>query len=316
MHSEPNNQESNAQQSGENVPFAWECGERPEPPLNIMECQRKHLCITWMRTGICCAENCPYNHHMPVELQCQVVLTASDIGNLLGGTETQRAVSKKGMVLMDSGANEVVRPFSNWEWAQIENKKPFTRKMNAGLAMGSAMEAGITMGGELMRAPPKYTHFKGNEGDCNWICPMGRCRNELGMDFHWTSKGPRISGGMLREPIYGVVIGGLPFLTWDQFQVVRYGLQQSHQGGRKPAKKFCGEDGPPPPSHPEEWPEWCHRHHLNIVKSELDVLMAQSLERDPVYPKINNKNEDNWNLANSKRGRSSTYVLKNKENLK
>ena len=112
---------------------------------------------------------------------------------------------------MDSGANEVVRPYSSWEWEQIESKKPHTRKMTVGLALGSAMQAGITMGGELMRAPPKYTHLRSGEGDCNWSCPLGRCRHELGIDYHWTSKGPRLSGGMLKEPLYGVVIGGLPF---------------------------------------------------------------------------------------------------------
>ena len=57
------------------------------------------------------------------------------------------------MVLMDSGANEVVRPYSDWEWGQIESKKPHTRKMTVGLALGSAMQAGITVGGELLRAP-------------------------------------------------------------------------------------------------------------------------------------------------------------------
>ena len=57
------------------------------------------------------------------------------------------------MVLMDSGANEVARPYSDWECGQIESKKPHTRTMAVGLALGSALQAGITMGGELMRAP-------------------------------------------------------------------------------------------------------------------------------------------------------------------
>ena len=182
--------------------------------------------------------------------------------------------------------------------------------MTVGLALGSAMQAGITVGGELMRAHPppqkKYTHLRSGDGDCNWICPLGRCRHELGIDFHWTSKGPRLSGGMLREPLYGVVIGGLPFLTWDQFQIVRWALQQSHQGGRQPAKRFCGEDGPPTHTYPGEWPVWCLRKNLNVVKEDMEELMIQSWEHDPVYPIVDNQDEGDWTLANRKRGRSLT----------
>ena len=240
----------------------------------------------------------------------QIILTASDIGNLLGGTETQRAISKKGMVLMDSGANEVVRPYSNWEWEQIEKKRPYTRKMTVGLALGSAMQAGITMGGELMRAPPKYTQLRNGEGDCNWICPIGRCRHELGIDYHCTSKGPRLSGGMLKEPICGVVIGSLPFLTWDQFQIVRWALQQSHQGGRQPAKRFCGEDGPPTHTYPGEWPVWCHRQNLNVVQGDVEDLMIQSWEHDVTYPLVDTNDDGDWKRGNFKRGRSLTRKIK------
>ena len=175
--------------------------------------------------------------------------------------------------------------------------------MTVGLALGSAMHAGITVGGELMRAPPKYTHLKSGEGDCNWICPLGRCRHELGLDYHCTTRGPRLSGGMLKEPIYGVVIGGLPFLTWDQFQIVRWALQQSHQGGRQPARKFCGEDCPPTQTHQGEWPEWCNRQNLNVVREEIEELMIQSWENDPVYPTPDEDDKGDWNLVTYRKNR-------------
>ena len=161
-----------------------------------------------------------------------------------------------------------------------------------------------------MRAPPRYAHFKNGDGDCNWICPIGRCRNELGIDYHWTSKGPRLVGGMLKEPIYGVVVGGLPLLTWDQFQSVRFALQQSHQGGRKPATKFCGEDGPPTRTYPGEWPVWCLPQNLNVVREDIQGLMIQSWEHDPVYPKVDNHDDGDWKRGNRKRGQSRTKNLK------
>ena len=119
-----------------------------------------------------------------------------------------------------------------------------------------------------------------------------------------------MAGGMLKEPIYGVVIGGLPFMTWDQYQIVRYALQQSHQGGRQPAKRFCGEDGPPTHTYPGEWPEWCHSQNLNVVKEDMEELMIQSWEHDPVYPMVDNHDQGDWKRGNRKRGQSRTKNLK------
>ena len=62
----------------------------------------------------------------------------------------------RGMVLLDTGANEVVRHFNQWEWDQIAQRKPHTRIIEVGLAMKASMQAGITVGGKLMRAPPTH----------------------------------------------------------------------------------------------------------------------------------------------------------------
>ena len=92
-----------------------------------------------------------------------------------------------------------------------------------------------------MRAPPRY----GNQmvSKCHWICPIGRMRTELGLDFIWTARGPIITGGMLSQPIRGVEINGLPYIDWAQFQPIRWALQQSHQAGRHAAKIYCGIHG-------------------------------------------------------------------------
>ena len=63
------------------------------------------------------------------------------------------------------------------------------------------------------------------------------------MDFFWTAHGPVIDGGKLNKPIVGIEINGLPYCTWEQFQSIRWALQQSHQMGRTPAVIFCGMHG-------------------------------------------------------------------------
>ena len=103
------------------------------------------------------------------------------------------------LVLMDSGSNEVVRPYNGWEWQQILDRRPHTKRIRVGLALNQSMDAGITMGGELMRAPPKYGPQTLPKG--GWICPITRLRKELGMDFFWTARGPVIDGGKLNKPI-------------------------------------------------------------------------------------------------------------------
>ena len=92
-----------------------------------------------------------------------------------------------------------------------------------------------------MRAPPKYGPQ--NIPKSGWICPITRIRREFGMDFFWTARGPVIDGGKLKEPVVGIEINGLPYCTWDQFQPIRWALQQSHQMGRKPAVIYCGIHG-------------------------------------------------------------------------
>ena len=63
------------------------------------------------------------------------------------------------------------------------------------------------------------------------------------MDFLWTARGPVVSGGKLKTPVTGMEINGLPYCTWEDFQAIRWALQQSHQMGRKAAKIYCGMHG-------------------------------------------------------------------------
>ena len=96
----------------------------------------------------------------------EITLTPPELGHL---NEMKTDDATKHMVLLDSGSNEVVRTYNGWEWQQIVNKKPHTTKINAALALNQHMEAGITTGGELMRAPPRYGNQMVSKG--HWICP-------------------------------------------------------------------------------------------------------------------------------------------------
>ena len=116
-----------------------------------------------------------------------------------------------------------------------------TTRTRVGLALNQCMDAGITMGGELMRAPPKYGPQNLPKG--GGTCPITRPRTERGIDLFWTARGPVIDGGKLNGPIGGIEINGLPYCTWEPFQGIRWALQQSHQIGRKPAVIYCGIHG-------------------------------------------------------------------------
>ena len=63
------------------------------------------------------------------------------------------------------------------------------------------------------------------------------------MVFFCTARGPAIGGGKLNKPVVGIEINGLPYCTWEQFQAIRWALQQSHQMGRTPAVIYCGIHG-------------------------------------------------------------------------
>ena len=168
-----------------------------------------------MQTGKCLSENCIWKHEIPSEAAQQdrsstyvgmmvnsidgreeITLTPSELGHL---NEMKTDGAARNMALLDSGSNEVVRTYNGWEWQQIVNKKPHTKKISVTLALNQHMEASITTGGELMRAPPRY----GNQmvSKSHWFCPIGRMRTELGLDFMWTARGPIITRGMLSQPI-------------------------------------------------------------------------------------------------------------------
>ena len=143
------------------------------------------------------------------------------------------------MVLVDTGANEVVRPHSERDLWQIENEAKGTRKTKVRLAGGKWYEAGMTVCGEYMLGPSNGGGYAAeSRAKGPWILPMIRGRRELGLDLTWWWDGCWLSGGQCTEPIKCELIKDLPYITWEQFEDIRLALASSHKCGRKAIDRY------------------------------------------------------------------------------
>ena len=105
-------------------------------------------------------------------------------------------------MLLDTGANEVVRSFSYHEWSNIDMGRSGTRKTPAKLAGNKWRGAGMTANGEYMIVPVRQIGIMQEpENKGPWICPIIRCRRELGIKLEWGDGRCYLYGGNLQEPI-------------------------------------------------------------------------------------------------------------------
>ena len=65
-----------------------------------------------------------------------------------------------------------------------------------------------------------------------WICPIIRCRRELGIHLNWNNDGCCLHGGNLPEPSEAEIINDLPYIDREQFEDIRLALAASHRMGR------------------------------------------------------------------------------------
>jgi hypothetical protein len=175
----------------------------------------------WFNTAGGCkkGKDCPYEHREKEE--------TSEKKN-----ETQRPTASVvfiGMskvtshVLVDTGANEVVRPYNQSWWNEIMNGKPGTHFFEVGLAGGLAGQGAMTQYGEVM--------VRCKSAASGWICPVSRVVRELGMKFEWGKAGAKLvdTDGTVVPAVYD---DGLMYLTWEAFQPIRSRLIENHKGGR------------------------------------------------------------------------------------
>ena len=130
------------------------------------------------------------------------------------GTMKQR---EDALVLVDSGANEVVRPYRS------DISKKGTIAMRIVLASGEVVGGFQTRDGEVVFQPPSLNTEQGaSESGGEWILGVMRVI-EVGGAFHWTSQGATLTfpdQGSLRK-VHCQVRNGLPYITWKDFAALR-----------------------------------------------------------------------------------------------
>ena len=134
----------------------------------------------------------------------------------------------KGAVLVDSGANEVVRPFQRRWYDEIwrgEKGRPLTVNM----ADGKNSFAAMTQHGEVML--PVEAEDRTPES-ARWIVPTCRMIYELGCSLNVNSDGMVINfpGG---KKIVTIPLNGLNFITWRDFIDIKNSLAESHHQKRR-----------------------------------------------------------------------------------
>ena len=95
----------------------------------------------------------------------------------------------------------MVRSFSYQEWSNIDIGCPGTRKTQVKLAGNKWHGAGMTAHGEYMITPIRQVGMiQEPVSNGPWICPIIRCRRELGIHMNWNDKGCYLYGGELQAP--------------------------------------------------------------------------------------------------------------------
>ena len=114
---------------------------------------------------------------------------------------------------MDTGANEVIRPYNQEWWLEVVTGKAKGKYGTMKLAGNMTEYGAMTTYGEVM--------MKGgmNQGthDIGWILPMARIQEELGMEARWKSDGSAVLMYPDGEEVKLVKDQELQFIRWEDF---------------------------------------------------------------------------------------------------
>ena len=176
-----------------------------------------------------------------------------------------------------------MRNYTYEEWVAIELGKPGTKKTRVKLASEKWYDAGMTSNGEFMMYPRQ------EEGEApakvvkgHWICPVNRCRKELGLNLIWCEDGCFLCGGNLPAPISAKIINDLPYITVGQFEDVRRALAASHRNGRRRQE---GRNRNPQTNaywnydHATTWQDWQDNDYQIVNPSQDDKVQEDIPER-------------------------------------
>ena len=134
------------------------------------------------------------------------------------------AVPPKHRVLVDSGANEIIRPYHHQWWIDINKGKRPGKKVGLSLAGNSVRVAIMNEFGELMMEEEKPT-----PSDIGWILPVSRLQGELGMGVMWNPDGTADLLHPDGQRTSLILDDGLTFMPWEDFQPIRMALGNSHK---------------------------------------------------------------------------------------
>ena len=154
---------------------------------------------------------------------------ASSVRSFVMVATTQSSASRarsddERLVLIDSGANEVIRPFR----PELVKKLQRMSTTPVALASGETISAHRTEDGELIIP-------NSDDASAEWIVPLERLTEGLDCDFCWKGKGrnPTLKvpqeNGQLQE-VQVIVKNRLPYITWADFQPLRKRLAKLWKG--------------------------------------------------------------------------------------
>jgi len=138
-------------------------------------------------------------------------------------------------VLMDSGANEVVRPYNPAWWNEVMVLRNKGKPVKVKLAGGQEIEAAMTQHGEIMLPDKNYQDKVG------WILPVSRLTNELGVQVTWAPGGGIITQADGRK-VKARTEQGLTFLDWEDVQPIRSALIESQRKGGEAGEALHGDE--------------------------------------------------------------------------
>ena len=154
---------------------------------------------------------------------------ASSVRSFVMAATTQSSASRirsgeERLVLIDSGANEVIRPFR----PELVKKLQRMSTTPVALASGETISAHRTEDGELIN--PNF-----DDASAEWIVPLERLTEGRDCDFCWKGKGrnPTLKvpqeNGKLQE-VQVIVKNRFPYISWSDFQPLRRRLAKLWKG--------------------------------------------------------------------------------------
>ena len=183
--------------------------------------------------------NCNFSHEKVDDKMSNApaasMMSASAVSVAFGASGDAGDRSKFRRVLVDSGANEVVRPYHEQWWKEIMSGQK-GRPITVSLAGGNKTLAAMTQTGEVM-LERKFDRTSGY----SWIVPVSRLVRELGAKLEWNIKGLSIQLPSGKKCV-AELDDGLAYLSWEDFEPLRNELVTSHRLGRAPiGARFCAK---------------------------------------------------------------------------